>query len=99
MNPGTSHGVTLNDKPRRRAHRRLDEDVLHSAQEEVFCAPMTMAPARAGSVSDWLVHVEQRMACYAAQKPRTATLMAMAIGGLLTLSLARSLARGKRCDK
>jgi len=95
MNPGNTHGATLNDKPRQFAHRRLDEEVLHSAQEEVLCGPMSIVSSAPVSAQSRLTQVEMKMACYAAQQPLRAALFAMAIGGLLTLAVQRSVMRVK----
>ena len=95
MNPGNTHGATLNDKPRHLAHRRLDEDVLHSAQEEVLCGPLSMGSFEPGNAQSRLTPVQMKMASYAAQQPLRAALFTMAIGGLLALAVQRSLVRVK----
>jgi len=92
MNPGNTHGSALNEKPRHCAHRPLAEDVLHSAQEDVAGEVVRLnheiAHARSGSLG-------KRVSDFASREPLTASLLAMALGAMLTLALQRSLARGK----
>ena len=92
MNPGNTHGSALNEKPKLCAHRPLAEDVLHSAQEDVV-----------GEVTWQNRHVAQtqpgplrrRVSNFAANEPLKASLLAMALGAVLTLALQRGLARNK----
>jgi hypothetical protein len=92
MNPGNPHGSALNEKPRHCAHRPLAEDVLHSAQEdmagEVVRQNRDVAHAQQGSL-------KRRASNFAASEPLTLSLLAMALGAVLTLALQRGLARGK----
>ena len=92
MIPGNTHGSALNEKPRLCAHRPLTEDVLHSAQEdvagEVVRQNRVIAHAHSGSLG-------KRVSDFASREPLTASLLAMALGAMLTLALQRSLARGK----
>lgn len=92
MNPGNTHGSPLSEQPRRCAHRPLAEDVLYSAQEdaagEVVWKSRDDAHARPGPLVT-------RMSNFAASEPLKASLLAMAVGAVLTLALQRGLARGK----
>jgi len=96
MNPGNTHGTTLNDKPRHLAHRRLDEDVLHSAQEDMFGEPASEAQHGMTALQEWLGPVKRKITGFTTRKPLTAALFAMAMGGLLILALERSLLRGNK---
>ena len=92
MTPGNTHGSALNEKPRHCAHRPLAEDVLHSAQEdvagEVVWQNREIAHTRSGSLG-------KRVSNFAASEPLKASLLAMALGAVLTLVVQRGLARGK----
>jgi hypothetical protein len=92
MNPGNTHGSALNEKPRHCAHRPLAEDVLHSAQEdvagEVVWKNRDVAQAQPGPL-------RRKVSNFAASEPLAASLLAMALGAVLTLALQRGLARGK----
>lgn len=90
--PSASHGSALNEKPRLCAHRPLAENVLHSAREdvagEVAWQNRHVAQARPGPL-------RRRVSSFAASGPLTASLLAMALGAVLTLVLQRGLARRK----
>ncbi len=92
MNPGNTHGSTMSEKPKPCAHRPLTEDVLHSAQEdvagEVVWKNRDATPPRGGALG-------KNVSNFAAREPLMASLMAMAVGAVLTLALQRGLARGK----
>ncbi len=92
MNPGNTHGATFSAKSKPCAHRPLAEDVLHSAQEDVAGEVVWNNRDGAQALPEPL---GRRVSNFAASEPLTASLLAMALGAVLTLALQRSLARGK----
>ena len=92
MNPANTHGSPLSEKPKPFAHRPLAEDVLYSAQEdaagEVVWKSRDDTLAQPGPLV-------KRVSNFAASAPLKASLLAMAVGAMLTLALQRALARGK----
>jgi hypothetical protein len=92
MNPGNTHASALSEKSRPCAHRPLAEDVLHSAREEVVGEVVRQSRDGEHARPESL---KKRVADFAANEPLKASLLAMALGAVLTLTLQRSLARGK----
>ena len=92
MNPGNTHGSPLSEQPRHCAHRPLAEDVLHSAQEDVMGEVVWKSRDDAHAQPGPLV---RRVSNFAANEPLKASLLAMALGAVLTLALQRGLARNK----
>jgi hypothetical protein len=92
MNPGNTHGAPFSEKSKPFAHRSLAEDVLHSAQEDVLGEVVWQirdgAHVRSGLLG-------KRVSNFVAREPLKASLLAMAIGAMLTLALQRGLAQGK----
>ncbi len=92
MNPGNTHSSPLNEKPRHSAHRPLAEDVLHSAQEDVMGEVVWKNRDDAHILSEPLA---KRVSNFVAREPLKASLLAMAVGAMLSLALQHGLARGK----
>ena len=95
MNSGNARGSTLNDKSRHFAHRPLNEDVLHSAQEDVLGEVEwneRQSPEKGGT---WLAPLGKRVSQFVANEPLKASLLAMTLGAVLTLVLQHGPSRGK----
>lgn len=92
MNHGNTHGLALSEKPRYCAHRPLAEDVMRSAREDVVGEVVwhNREPAHERPAP-----LEKSGPIFAASEPPWASLLAMAVGAVLTLALQRGLARGK----
>ena len=95
MIPGNTHIAPSSEKPKHCAHRPLAEAVLHSAQEEVMADTVRSGPASPGNEYTRMTSMEKRVSDFATREPLKASLLAMAIGALLTLALQRGLAQGK----
>ena len=92
MNPANNYGSPLSEKQKPLAHRPLAEDVLYSAQEDAAGEVVWKSRDHAHAQPELPI---KRGANFATSDPLKASLLAMAVGAMLTLALQRGLARGK----
>ena len=95
MHPGNSHGSTLDKKTRHFARRSLEEEVLHSAQEDLMGEAFWRGLLSPPGARTWLTPLENKVSDFAGRQPLKASFLAMALGALLVLALQRGLTRGK----
>lgn len=94
MHPGNTH-TKIHQKPEHSAHRPLNEEVLHSAQEDMLGEAVWRGLLSPPDTHTWLTPLENKVADFAGRQPLRASLLAMSLGALMVLALQLSLAKGK----